>query len=145
MTADLNRRRLSGDDGFEAIELAVVFPVLIVLMLLVVFAGRGVTGRNQVEGAARAGARAASQARDPHAAVERGAFAARASIDSSGADCDGGPNITVNVEGWAAGGAVTVTVACTVRVADLGLLDVGRRTVTASATETVDTYRRATP
>lgn len=119
-----------------------MFPALIAFVLLVVLAGRQMSARNQVEGAARAGARAASQARSSGEAVMRARTVAIGTITANGTECDGGPRISVDTDAWSAGGAVSVTVRCSVRVVDLGVIGLaGNRSVSASATEAVDVYR----
>jgi Flp pilus assembly protein TadG len=135
------RRPGSRDRGSAAAELVLVTPLLIVLLLLAVAAGRLVTGRLDVDSAAQQAARAASQAGTPGQASAQAAQAAQAALAGQPVTCDPAL-VTTDTSQFAPGGEVTVQVTCTVRLSDLSLLHVpGSETVTATATAPVDTYR----
>ena len=122
-------------------ELVLITPALIVLMLFVVFVGRIAQARADVDRAARDAARAASIARTSIGAVDGADLAARATLDEGGVSCR---SLVVGVDttSFAAGGTVRTTVACTVDLADVSLLSVpGSRTISASFTHPVDTFR----
>ena len=88
--------RRGGDRGSMTVEFVIVVPVLIVLMLFLVMAGRVYEARGQADGAARDAARAASIALDPGDAQT---WADQAITD------DGGSNVTCaqpTVDGFAA-------------------------------------------
>jgi hypothetical protein len=54
--------------------------------------------------------------------------------------------VVTDTSQFRAGGSVTTTITCNVELSDLvGLAVPGSRTLTASATEPVDTYRRTSP
>jgi Flp pilus assembly protein TadG len=57
--------RLTGDDGFSTLELVLITPFLMAFVLLVVGFGRITHGRQEVQHAAAAAARAASLADTP--------------------------------------------------------------------------------
>jgi Flp pilus assembly protein TadG len=132
--------RWRNDDGTLAVEAAVVAPALLVLMLLVVYAGRAAQADADVRSAAARAARAASLAGDPAAAEAAAVTIATANLATAGIDCR-----TVDLAVTAqvrAGGTVTVTVGCEVANTDLALLAVpGTRWSSATATQVVDTYR----
>lgn len=135
------RRAMATDDrGSIALELAVIFPVLIVFLALVVGAGWLVGSRSDVAGAAQAAARAAATARFPgdmHGLATQAANAALA-----GSDTCSNPDVAVG-GALVPGGEVSATVTCTVdlgKLASFGLFDVSRP-VSATAHAAVDTYR----
>jgi Flp pilus assembly protein TadG len=123
--------RSARDRGSMTVEFVIVVPVLLVLMLFLVMAGRVEEARGQADGAARDAARAASIALDPGDAQT---WAEQAITD------DGGSNVSCaqpTVDGFAPNSlAVTVTVQCTV---DLGL-GFGSWTVTGHAVSPLDPY-----
>jgi len=129
------------DRGSAAVEAAVIAPAFIALMLLVVYAGRVVNGGNEVESAASAAARAASQMATPSAAAAEAQQVAVASLADSGVTCDPS-RVDVDTQLLAPGGSVTVTVRCTTQLGDITLIELpGHQTFEASATEVVDVYR----
>lgn len=132
--------RGSGESGTVAVETAIVAPVLLVLMLLVVYAGRAAQADADVRAAAGRAARAASMAGDPAVADEMARTTAAGNLATAGIDCR---TVTTAVDAdLAAGGAVTVTVACEITNSDLALLAVpGSRWSTATATQVVDLHR----
>lgn len=135
-------RRAAERGSVSVMEMIVLVPVFLMLFLFVVFCGRLINVKGVVEGAARDGARAASIARVP-AEVEGAADAALVGDLSALAavQCDTGAQ---NATGWAPGGQVTVSVTCTVPLADLALLGVpGTEQITASHIAPVDRFRGA--
>jgi len=64
------RRARGGDEGFTAIELAIVAPALLIVFGLVLAGMRVTVSGTQVEGAARDAARAASISRTSGQAVK---------------------------------------------------------------------------
>jgi Flp pilus assembly protein TadG len=128
------------DDGTLAVEAALIAPALLVLMLLVVYAGRAAQADADVRSAAARAARAASLTTDAQAATAAATAVATANLTTAGIDCRD-PDVRVNAD-LRAGGRVTVTVGCQVANTDLALLAVpGSRRSTATATQVVDTYR----
>jgi Flp pilus assembly protein TadG len=116
-------------------------PLLVAVLLLVVLCGRLVTAKMDLQAAASAAARSASIARSDAAARAEADRTARETLAARGVTCQQ-VTVTVATGGLRPGGAVTVTVACTVPLADLALLAVpGSRTVQATATSPVDVWR----
>ena len=58
------------DEGFQALELAIMFPVVILFVMMSVGAGRTFAARNEVTGAAHAGARAGTISTDVAGAAD---------------------------------------------------------------------------
>lgn len=134
------RRQAAGDDGSIALELAVIFPVLLTFLCLIVGAGWIVGSRSDVSGAAQAGARAAATARFPGDMNHLASQAANAAL--SGSDTCSNPQVSVG-GALVPGGEVSVTVTCVVdlgKLATFGLFG-SSRTVSATAEATVDRYR----
>lgn len=133
--------RLRGERGTVAVEMAVIAPALLILMLLVVYAGKVSEADGNVERAAADAARAASLRQHPSDATDDAQSTAAADLASAGVPC---LNVTtaVDTDDFDPGGTVTVTVSCEASMADVTLLGVpGRRTFTATAVEVIDTYR----
>lgn len=132
---------MRGDRGSAAIELTLLTPLLVLLLLFVVFGGRMARARIIVDGAASDAARAASIARTPASAEADAKEAAAASVADDDLACEA---FTVAVDGrdFRPGGAVAVTVRCTVNLSDLaGLTVPGVKTVEHTATAPIDTFR----
>lgn len=132
---------MTGDRGSASLELVLLTPVLVLLVLLVAFAGRTAQTRADVDRAARDAARAASIARTPETAVEDGGSAASATLTAGDVTCR---TLTVDVDTstFVAGGSVRATVTCAVDLTDLGLLGLpGSKSLTATFTQPVDVYR----
>lgn len=137
-------RRLRHDErGSVSLELAIIAPALLLLLGVLVLAGRVETSSAAVEQAARAAARDASLARTPDAARSTALDSAHRELFGSNCVTTG---IAVDVTGFAApvgtDGIVTVTVTCTVTIADLAIPGLpGARTMTGTATSPLDRYR----
>lgn len=132
---------MNREDGSIAVETAVAAPLLLVLMLLVVYAGRASQADADVRSAAARAARAASTAADPAAAVTMAESTAAANLDTAGVDCLTVSTIADTAE-FRAGGAVTVTVGCEVANGDIALLAVpGTRWSVGIATQPIDLHR----
>ena len=132
---------MSDARGSASLELVLVTPVVLLLLLLVVCAGRLAEARADVDRAARDAARAASIARDPSSAEDAGTSAASATLESGGISCRS-LDVSVDVSRFTTGGTVATTVSCTVDLADLAELRVpGTRTLTATFVEPIDTFR----
>ena len=132
--------RWRSGDGTLAVEAAIVAPLLLMLMLLVVYAGRAASTDADVRSAAARAARAASLTADATSAEMAATEIATANLATAGIACRT-TDIAV-VADIRAGGTVTVQVGCEVSNTDLAMLAVpGTRWSTATATQVVDTYR----
>jgi Flp pilus assembly protein TadG len=134
-------RALRGDEGFAALELAILAPVIFVLLLLVVGFGRVTHGRQLVDRAAAAGARAAALSSGPGPAAEAGRQAAADTLSLAGISCVG-MRVDVDTTAFGPGGEVRTRVRCTADLSGLALAGLpGRLTMTAAAVAPLETYR----
>ncbi|MER6691983.1 TadE/TadG family type IV pilus assembly protein [Streptomyces minutiscleroticus] len=138
--------RLHSDQGSTAIEAAVLLPALIMFLCLALAGGRIVMAGAKADAAAEDAAREASIHRTVAAARDAAHAAATESLTDQGIQC-ASSTVAVDVGGLAVPvgqvGTVTVTVSCTVPLADLLLPGVpGSSTLTSSATSVVDQYRQ---
>ncbi|TWP34456.1 TadE/TadG family type IV pilus assembly protein [Leekyejoonella antrihumi] len=136
--------RLSRDeDGFAAIEVAILTPALLLMFALVVVAGRVMVAANAAGAVSGPAARSASLALTPGAA--QGAAAARAArtLAAQHLICVGGPQVSVDTSAWTGHpGVVRVTITCQVRLSDVGAPGLpGTRTITSTAISPVDPWR----
>ena len=131
--------------GAAAVELALIFPVLVLLLGVVVGGARVWLARSAVEQLGAGGARAASLERTPGEAVAAAKALVGAHAASEGLRC-----VELGVQVDATGLAMPVGTRAEVAVrvtCAVGLGDVlvpgwpGSLTVEASATSAVDTYR----
>ncbi len=140
----MRRLRSARDErGSVTLELAILAPALLLLLGALVFAGRVQTSSATVEQAARAAARDASLARTADAA--RSTALASAQRELVGSDCVS-TDVAVDTAGFAApigtDAAITVTVTCTVSLADLAVPGLpGTHTMAGQATSPIDRYR----
>ena len=112
------------------VEFVLVAPLLLVLVLFLVLAGRVVEAHGQVDGAARDAARAASTARSPGAAQAAAGHAVSADVN--------GWCSPPTLLGFAPGSrAVTVRLDCTL---DLTFISFGAMHVTGYAVAPLDQY-----
>jgi len=148
MNSPVNRLdRGAGERGEAALEAPILAVALLLLLGLIVFAGRYVTAQNAVSEAARAAARAASIARDGYAAA--GAARTEAvrvlgrQIDCAPATATDDSTPTDRPPGQPAN--VTATVACVVPMAQLSLPGIGgSTTLIATWTSPIDRYGQRT-
>lgn len=141
----LRRGRLR-DAGNATLEAAVIAPPLLMLIGLIIAAGRVALASGSIEAAARDAARQASIARDPADARTRALASAQAALQSEGLQCD--PTVNVDTSGFArplgSAAVVRVQVRCTVRLGDLVVAGLpGSRTLTSSFASPIDPWRGA--
>jgi len=135
-------RRDRLDTGTATIEMVLLAPIVIAFVLLVVVLGRIAETGAEVTGAARDAARAASLARTPGSAASAAQVAAASALAGESVDCSTGVSVTVSTTRWFPGGSVRVTVACTVRLSDVGFSMLpGSKRMTASATAPLERFR----
>lgn len=127
------------DHGSAAVELVLLTPVLVVLVLFVVAAGRGGVASAHIRHAADQGARAASMTSGP--AMESTARAAALSdLRSTDVAC-AQTSVAVAIGSSGSLRTVTVTVSCTLDRSGLSLLGLDGRTIDATSVEVIDRYR----
>jgi Flp pilus assembly protein TadG len=112
------------DGGSITVEAAVLAPVLVLVLLLMIAAGRISLTGSTVDHAATAAARAASLARTPDAAQQAATDTARAALDEQHLTCSE-LSVTADTAGFARGpgqpAQVVVEVRCAAPLSDLGL------------------------
>lgn len=132
---------LRGEQGSAVIETAVIVPLLVLLMFLVVVAGRVGDAREVVAGVAAEAARAASVRDDPASAQRAAVRVARRSVSRRALACSS-LDVDARVGSLAPGGSVRVRVSCGVSLSELtGLRLPGNRRISGSAAAVVDRYR----
>jgi Flp pilus assembly protein TadG len=139
------RARLREDRGSEAVQAAIVTPLLVAFLCMAIAAGRLVVCGGKIDAAAEDAARAASIERTTAAAQSAADTAAAKSLHDQGITCasehvaidTGGLSVPVGQVGY-----VHVTVQCTVSLSDLLLPGApGSRTLSSSFTSVVDAFR----
>ena len=139
------RRAAAGDAGTFVVEFVLWVPVLVLLLMLVVAAGRVVAAGSNATEAADTAARAASLRTTMDAATTAARTAATRSLADAGIACR---TVQVQVTGTVApGGLVTVRVSCTTPLGDLAIPGLpGAKTLTATASQPIDlTVARVQP
>ncbi len=132
------RRRPGGDRGSVSVEIALSLPLMVLLLFLLSAAVHLGRAAIDVNSAAAAAARAASLARTAPAAATAARNAATADLTGRCASL----SVTVDTSAFHRGGAVTVTVACTVTTHGLtGISLPGSVTTRAASTSPIDRYR----
>ena len=139
-------QRNRGDHGSMTLELVVWAPGLLLLIGLLVVAGRVNSAHGAVEQAAVQAARTASIARTAAAASSQAQTGAEQSLTGQGLQCTS-VTVTVDTSGFAAApgqpATVSATVTCPVRLADLPFPGL-TRTVSSTAVSSLDTFRERT-
>lgn len=130
------------DRGTATVELVLLTPLILVILMLVVAAGRLGTIQGQLAGAARDAARSASHQPTFELAEEAARTTAEAVLAERSVPCvdvvvELGPETVI-----AAGGQVSVLIDCVVPLSDLAVPGLpGTRVVGASSIEAIDHYR----
>ena len=130
---------MKSERGSLTVELVLLAPVLMVLVLFGVHAGRLGEAKIQVQHAADQGARAGSQASEAKL-VESSRHASERDLRLSGVACI---DVSIQVERVAAGSvdAVRVSISCRVRNDGTELLGLFPDVVHASSIEVIDRWR----
>jgi Flp pilus assembly protein TadG len=129
--------RRGGDRGSASVELAILAPVVGLLLGAVVLVGRVQLARADVEGAARSAARDLSIARDPYVAVDEIRAGLMTTLDVGSPTCR-----ALSFVPDIGSAQVSVTLTCTVDLREAAVLPVpGSMSISASASEIIDTYR----
>lgn len=127
--------------AFAALELTILTATAVVMLLLVAGFGRVSRGRELVDQAAAAAARAASLSISPAAAIDAAQRAAQETLRTGGLSCRN-TALALDTTRWQPGGQVTAHLACR---ADLSALTVaglpGGVTLHADATSPLESYR----
>jgi Flp pilus assembly protein TadG len=136
------RPRSSDESGMATVELILLTPLAFVVLAFLVIAGRLSTTTADVTASSRDAARAASLAQTYDQAIATATETAKTSLSGHDVTCrnllvTGGDPST-----FVAGGDVTITVSCDVRLSDVALPGIpGTRTVASTSTEVIDRFR----
>ena len=142
LTDRMRRSGTGADAGFASLELVILTPVVLLMLLLVVGFGRLTHGKDLVQQAASAAARAATLDSNPTQAGADAKQAAHDVLDQAGVSCSTF-TVTPDTSDFRPGGQVSVTVTCTTSLSDLGLVGFpGHKTLMASATSPLEQFRQ---
>lgn len=134
-------RARRAERGTASAELVVLVIPIMVLVGFAVFVGRYSATSQEVSSAARDAARAAAVLGAPTAAQAAGEAAAEESLADRSVSCTV-LSTQVDTSQLRPGGQVTAEVACEIGLSDIAGFGLpGSRTVRATATAVVDTYR----
>ena len=132
----------SPERGSGVVGLAILTPVMAMLLLFVVAAGRVGAIQSKLTTAASGAARAATQYQSIPAAQAAATTTAENSLRQLGVGCQGGPKVYFQELDLNPGGRVRVRVSCVVRLSDLTLLGFpGDLEMSAASASVVDRYR----
>ena len=140
------RLRRAPERGSVSLEAALLIPGIVLLVMLMVFAGRVTAAKSGVANAAYAAARAASLERSPGSARSAATSAATEVLGQQSLRC--APHTTaIDAAGFSARvgqpSSVRAQVSCRVSLADLVLPGVpGSRELSASAVSPIDRFRQ---
>lgn len=134
----------SSDRGSTTLEVAVLAPAVLLLVAMLIVAGRVQVANAAVDHAAYVAAREASLARTPNHAHAAAVDAAGSDLLDQEIEC-GALAVDVDTAGFSAPigqpAHVTVTVRCTVTLSDLAMPGLGDRVLTATAVSPIDEWR----
>lgn len=141
----IRHRLLTDERGSNAAEIVIIAPIIAMLILVLVAAGRTALADNATQSASFSAARAASLSRDTTTANTAAQDAAQRAMNHAGITC---LTLTVNLDASGLNaplgttGDVTATVSCDVNLSDITLPGIpGNRTMSSTATSPVDAYR----
>ena len=130
---------MRSDRGSVAMEMVLLTPLLIIILMFVIHAGRAGQGVNLLKHAADQGARAASLVAEPRM-ISVAQQAVIQDLLTSGLSCVS-PLVATNYEQSSLSASVTVTVSCQTSNEGLSLLGAHTVSMSASSTEVIDRYR----
>lgn len=138
-------QRWRDDRGSESVELAILLPVGILILAMLVIGARIALAGDRISGVAGIAARDASLARSAAAAQQIATASATNALADRNLHC-ADIQVSVDTAGFTsppgAPAAVTVTLACTVDLSDIGVAGLpGSRTLRDAATSPLDPAR----
>ena len=116
----MSARTAAGEDGSLALEFSVLAPAGLLLLLLLVAAGRSTGVAGALDAGVRDAARAATQARSATQAQAAATAVLADALRSASPGCRDSLRVDP-ITSFEPGRAVTVSASCTYSVADLGL------------------------
>lgn len=141
-------RAADRDRGSVVIEVVIGISAILGFLAMITAAGRIAIAHEAVAAAASDAARSASLARTHRQANSAATAAAYASLNNQQLPCSS-RSVTLNTSGFTAPvgtpATVSATVRCVVNLSDLTIPGLsGHRTITATMTSPLDTYRERT-
>jgi Flp pilus assembly protein TadG len=138
-------RRRRDDRGSESVEMAILLPVGILILAMLVIGARIALAGDRISGVAGIAARDASLARSATAAQQIATASATDALADRNLHC-ADVQVSVDTSGFSsapgAPAAVTVAVACTVDLSDIGVAGLpGSRILRDTATSPLDPAR----
>jgi Flp pilus assembly protein TadG len=138
-------QRWRDDRGSESVELAILLPVGLLVLAMLVIGARIALAGDRISGVAGIAARDASLARSATAAQQMATASATDALADRNLHC-ADVQVTVDTSGFSsapgAPAAVTVAVACTVDLSDIGVAGLpGSRTLRDTAASPLDPAR----
>ncbi len=130
---------MTRDRGSVATEMVLLTPLMIIMLMFVIHAGRAGQGVNQLKHAADQGARAASLVARSRMSSEA-ELAVIEDLSTSGLSCIS-PQVATSYAQSSMSSSVTVTVSCQTSNEGLSLLGAHTVSMAASSTEVIDRYR----
>ena len=137
-------RTARGEQGSLTLELAILAPAILLLIGLMIVAGRVQVAAGGIEHAAAVAARAASESRTPDHARSAATIAVTEDLTDQDIEC---PDLSVQVDtsGFAAPlgqpAVVTTTVTCRLLLTDLTIPGLDGRALTSTASSPLDQWR----
>ena len=149
MSSTRRARVADGDRGAAPVEMAIIGMVAIGMIGLLVVGGRVAIASSSIADVAGAAAREASIARSASQADQLARTSALAALRSQNLHCQHGPDVVVDVSGFAAPlgspASIRVDVTCVVSLSDVALPGLpGARTVHDHAVSPLDPFRART-
>jgi Flp pilus assembly protein TadG len=135
--------RFCRDDrgAFAALELSILSAFAVVMLLLVAGFGRVSRGRELIDHAAAAAARAGSLSLSPTLAAGAARRAAEQTLKTGGLSCSS-MQVRLDTSRWYPGGQVTAHLSCRADLSSLAMAGLpGSVTLIADATSPLETYR----
>jgi Flp pilus assembly protein TadG len=138
--------RRDREAGNAPLELVLLAPIVLILIGLVIAAGRTALAQGAVQAAARDAARQASIARTPQQALSAAIASAQTELTQQGLGCSPAPIVRVDTVAFGVPlgqpATVTATVTCWVPLSDLAVPGLpGRKQLFAKFSSPLDPYR----
>ncbi|MDA8370672.1 MAG: pilus assembly protein [Nocardiopsaceae bacterium] len=135
--------RADAQRGSAPVELTILTPVLLLLVMLIMLAGRVTGAQSIADEVAHDAARAASLERTPQQAEAAARSIAESTLQTYDLRCQEA-TLVLDHGGLSPGGTVTATLTCHVALKDLSGLGVsGSHAVNGESTVVIDTFRGA--
>jgi Flp pilus assembly protein TadG len=133
------------DRGTATTELVILTPLVLIIMLFAVVAGRMVNAKLDIDSAARQAARAATLARDPGSAAAAARTTATAVLSDRHIACTA-TSVSVDTTAFRPGGHVEVSVTCQIALSTVSGFGLpGDKRYRSSFVSPLDPWREISP